>query len=71
MGIVAAPLVKRAVKPVVRSTIAASVGLAVEMKKAAHQVGEEFQDITAEVTAERIGAELRDGQKPTVKAGKA
>ncbi|MFJ9648259.1 DUF5132 domain-containing protein [Streptomyces sp. NPDC004244] len=62
---------KRIVKPMVRGTISASVNLAADMKQAAHQVGEEFQDITAEVTAERIGAELRDGERSGVKAAKA
>ncbi|KUL42761.1 DUF5132 domain-containing protein [Streptomyces regalis] len=64
LGLVLAPLAKRLAKPLVHGTIKTTVSLAMEMKKAAHQAGEEFQDIAAEVTAEMINAELRDDAKP-------
>jgi hypothetical protein len=58
IGLVAAPLVKRLFKPLVRGVVKTSVGLALEVKKAAHDAGEGLQDLAAEVTAEMIGAQM-------------
>jgi Protein of unknown function (DUF5132) len=52
VGIALAPVVKRLAKPVVRGAMKTSVGLALEAKKAAHEVGEEFADLSAEIVAE-------------------
>ncbi|MGV4988825.1 DUF5132 domain-containing protein [Streptomyces sp. NRAIS4] len=71
LGLVLAPAAKRFARPLVHGTIKTTVGLAMEMKKAAHQAGEEFHDIAAEVTAEMINAELRDDAKPVEKTAKA
>ncbi len=41
------------IKTQVRGTVKASVGLALEVKKAAAEAGEEFQDIAAEVSSDK------------------
>ncbi|MFZ2117768.1 MAG: DUF5132 domain-containing protein [Pseudonocardiaceae bacterium] len=53
IGVVTAPLVVKIIKPMVRGTVKASVGLALEVKKAAAEAGEEFQDIAAEVSSDK------------------
>ncbi|HEX4102088.1 MAG TPA: DUF5132 domain-containing protein, partial [Pseudonocardiaceae bacterium] len=53
IGVVTAPLVVKIIKPIVRGTVKASVGLALEVKKAAAEAGEEFQDIAAEVSSDK------------------
>ncbi len=53
IGVVTAPLVVKIIKPLVRGTVKASVGLALEVKKAAAEAGEEFQDIAAEVSSDK------------------
>jgi hypothetical protein len=53
IGVVTAPLVVKIVKPIVRGTVKATVGLALEVKKAAAEAGEEFQDIAAEVSSDK------------------
>lgn len=60
LGLVFTPLAKRLVKPLVRGTVKTSMSLVMELKKAAHEAGEELHDMTAEVAAELIGAELRE-----------
>lgn len=50
IGVVTAPLVAKILKPLVRGTVKASMGLALEVKKAAAEAGEEFQDLAAEVS---------------------
>lgn len=57
VGLAVAPLAKRLVTPVVRGAVKTSVGLAMEVKQAAHEASEGFSDIAAEATAEMIGAE--------------
>ena len=53
IGVVTAPLVVKIVKPIVRGTVKATVGLALEVKRAAAEAGEEFQDIAAEVSSDK------------------
>ncbi|MDQ3761586.1 MAG: DUF5132 domain-containing protein [Actinomycetota bacterium] len=52
LGVVTAPLVVRIVRPIVRGTVKASVGLSLEAKKAAAEVRQEYQGLTAEVSAD-------------------
>lgn len=56
LGVVTAPLLAKVVKPTLRAAVKASVGVAMEVKKAAGQVVEEFQDIAAEATFEKVAA---------------
>ena len=70
IGVVTAPLVAKVVKPVVRGVVKASVGLAIEVKKAAAEAGEEIQGLAAEVSSDKasqaaIGADVAN------KAGRA
>lgn len=51
IGVVTAPIVAKILKPLVRGTVKTTVAVALEVKKAAAEAGEEFQDITAEVNA--------------------
>lgn len=53
VGVVTAPLLVKLVKPILRGTVKASVGLALEVKKAAAEAGEEFQALAAEVGVEK------------------
>ncbi len=71
IGLVVAPLARRIVKPLMRGVIKASVGLAMEMKKAAHEAGEELHDLAAEVTAEMISAEISVSPDGEAKGAKA
>ncbi|MFF8594395.1 DUF5132 domain-containing protein [Streptomyces sp. NPDC015220] len=54
VGLVAAPLVKRVAKPLVRGIVKTSVGLTLEIKRAAIEAGDEIQDLTAQVAAEKM-----------------
>ncbi|MFJ9413781.1 MULTISPECIES: DUF5132 domain-containing protein [unclassified Streptomyces] len=58
IGLIAAPLAKRLFKPLVRGVVKTSVGLAMEVKKAAHEAGEGIQDLAAEVAAEMVTAQM-------------
>ncbi|MGH3874957.1 MAG: DUF5132 domain-containing protein [Pseudonocardiaceae bacterium] len=51
IGVVTAPLVVRIIRPIVRGTVKASVGIVLEAKRAAAEAGAEFQGIAAEVNA--------------------
>ena len=53
IGVVTAPLVGKVFKPLLRGVVKATVGLALEVKKAAAEAGEELQDIAAEVSVEK------------------
>ncbi|MGH3837230.1 MAG: DUF5132 domain-containing protein [Pseudonocardiaceae bacterium] len=64
IGVVTAPLVARVFKPLFRGVIKTTLGVAMEAKKAAAEVREEFQDIAAEATVERAVADEAAG-KPT------
>jgi Protein of unknown function (DUF5132) len=57
VGVVTAPLVARVFKPLFRGIVKASVGITLEAKKAAAEVREEFQDLAAEATVEKVAAE--------------
>ncbi|MFI8849660.1 DUF5132 domain-containing protein [Streptomyces sp. 891-h] len=56
VGVIAAPLVKKMLKPVVRGVVRTSVKIASDAKRAAHEVNEELYDIAAEASAEITGA---------------
>lgn len=58
IGLIAAPLAKRIVKPLVRGIVKTSVGLVLEVKRAAGEANEGIQDLAAEVTAEVIAAQM-------------
>lgn len=68
VGVVSAPLVKKAVRPVVRGTIKTSVKLAVDVKRAAHEINEDISDIAAEASAEAFAADVR-GDADVLHAG--
>jgi hypothetical protein len=70
IGVVTAPLVVKIIKPLVRGTVKASVGLALEVKKAAAEAGEEFQGIAAEVTSDKA-AETVMSADVAAKAGRS
>ena len=57
IGVVTAPLVARVFRPLFRGVIKTTVGVALEAKRAAAEVREEFQDIAAEATVERAAAD--------------
>ena len=59
IGVVTAPLARKIMEPLLRSTVKATVGLALQVKKLAAEAGEEFQDIAAEVNFEMVAAEAR------------
>ncbi|GAA2278077.1 MULTISPECIES: DUF5132 domain-containing protein [Kitasatospora] len=61
VGLIIAPLAKRLVKPLVRGVVKTSVGLAMEVKKAAHEAGENIHDLAAEVAAEAMAAQIAAG----------
>lgn len=56
IGVVTAPLVAKVIKPLCWSIVKATVGVALEAKKAAAEVREEFQGIAAEVTLEKVAS---------------
>ncbi|MFF3849920.1 DUF5132 domain-containing protein [Streptomyces sp. NPDC002328] len=51
IGLIAAPLVKRLGKPLVRGVVKATVGLGIEVKRAVHEAGEGVHELAAEATA--------------------
>jgi Protein of unknown function (DUF5132) len=51
LGVVTAPLVVQIFKPIVRGVTRATVGLSLEAKKAAAEVGQGYQELAAEVSA--------------------
>jgi hypothetical protein len=65
IGVVTAPLVARVFRPLLRGAVKTTVGVALEAKRAAAEVREEFQDIAAEATVERAAADEADrGTRP-------
>lgn len=70
IGVVTAPLVVKIIKPLVRGTVKASVGLALEVKKAAAEAGEEFQGIAAEVSSEKAAGAVMSAEA-AAKAGRS
>ncbi|MGW2048306.1 DUF5132 domain-containing protein [Streptomyces sp. NPDC001858] len=61
IGLIAASLVKRLGKPLVRGVVKASVGLGIEVKRAVHEAGEGIHDIAAQATAEVLAAQRTPG----------
>jgi hypothetical protein len=61
IGLIAAPLAKRLLKPLMRGVVKTSVGLALEVRKATLEAGENIHDLAAEVSAEMVAAQLAAG----------
>ncbi|MEU3561455.1 MULTISPECIES: DUF5132 domain-containing protein [unclassified Kitasatospora] len=61
IGLVVAPLAKRLLKPLVRGVVKTSVGIVMEVKKAAHEAGENIHDLAAEVAADMVAAQAVSG----------
>ncbi|MFF9184720.1 DUF5132 domain-containing protein [Streptomyces misionensis] len=57
-----APLAKRIFKPLVRGVITTSVGVVMEVKKAAHEAGENINDLAAEVAAEVMATQIASAE---------
>ena len=58
LGLVTAPLVAKLAKPVLRSTIKATIEIGLQAQKIAAEAVEELQDLAAEATAEMVAAEV-------------
>ncbi|MFF7637478.1 DUF5132 domain-containing protein [Kitasatospora sp. NPDC008050] len=58
VGLIVAPLAKRLLRPLVSGVIKTSVGIVMEVKKAAHEAGENIHDLAAEVTADVMAAQI-------------
>ena len=52
IGVVTAPLLAKVIEPMLRGAVKASVGLALEVRKAAIEAAVEFHDIAAEANAD-------------------
>ncbi|MGX1274632.1 DUF5132 domain-containing protein [Streptomyces phaeoluteigriseus] len=61
IGLIAAPLAKRLLKPLMRGVLKTSVGLAYEVKKATLEAGENIHDLAAEMAAEMVAAQIAAG----------
>jgi len=48
IGVVTAPLAGLVLKPILRGTVKATVGIGLQVRKAAAEARQEFQDLTAE-----------------------
>jgi hypothetical protein len=59
VGIATAPLMGTMVKPLVRSTVKATIGIGLQVKKLATEVAEELQDIAAEASVDHIAAQTK------------
>ncbi|MEU6970302.1 DUF5132 domain-containing protein [Kitasatospora aureofaciens] len=68
VGLIVAPLAKRLLKPLVRGVVKTSVGIAMEVKKAAHEAGENIHDLAAEVAADMVAAQASSGD-PAIRSG--
>ncbi|WP_234384599.1 DUF5132 domain-containing protein [Streptomyces sp. MMG1121] len=60
-------MAKRLLKPLVRGVVTTSVGLVMEVKKAAHEAGENIHDLAVEVAADMVAAQIAagEGHRPT------
>ncbi|MEU9669724.1 DUF5132 domain-containing protein [Streptomyces bobili] len=65
IGLVAAPLLKRLGKPVMRGIVKTSVSLGIEVKRAVHEAGRGIQDLAAEATAEVLAVQMAHRAEPT------
>ncbi|MFG3054593.1 DUF5132 domain-containing protein [Kitasatospora sp. NPDC048239] len=61
IGLVVAPLAKRLLKPLMLGVVKTSVGIVLEVKKAAHEAGENIHDLAAEVAADVVAAQIAAG----------
>lgn len=61
VGLIAGPLAKRLLKPLMRGVVKTSVGLALEVKKATLEAGENIHDLAAEAAAEMAAAQITAG----------
>ncbi|MEU9669701.1 DUF5132 domain-containing protein [Streptomyces bobili] len=66
IGLIAAPLAKRLLKPLMRGVVTTSVGVVLEVKKALHAAGENINDLAAEVVADVMATQIAsvDGHRP-------
>ncbi|CAL9657353.1 DUF5132 domain-containing protein [Streptomyces sp. enrichment culture] len=66
VGLIAVPLAKRFLKPLVRGVIVTSVGVVMDVKKAAHEAGESINDLAAEVAADVVATQIvsADSHRP-------
>ncbi|MFD5473711.1 DUF5132 domain-containing protein [Streptomyces sp. NPDC127105] len=67
IGLIVVPLARRVFKPLVRGVVTTSVGLVMEVKKAAHEAGENIHDLAVDVAADMMAAQnaAGDGHRPT------
>ncbi|MGH3914893.1 MAG: DUF5132 domain-containing protein [Pseudonocardiaceae bacterium] len=54
IGVVAAPLVGKVLKPLVRGTVKTTIGAGLQVKKLAAEAAEDVQDLAAEASAEFV-----------------
>lgn len=69
IGLIAAPLVKRLGKPLMRGIVKTSVGLGIEVRKAVHEAGEGIQDLAAEAAAEVLAVQTTQGAEHSTDTG--
>jgi len=62
IGVVTAPLVVGVLRPLVRGLVKATVTIGLQTKRLAAEAREEFQDITAEASAEMAGRAATAGE---------
>ncbi|WP_037906294.1 DUF5132 domain-containing protein [Actinacidiphila yeochonensis] len=61
IGLIAGPLAKRLLGPLTRGVVKTSVGLALEVRKAAREAGENIHGLAAEVAAETVAERIAAG----------
>ncbi len=71
IGLVAASLVKRLGKPVVRGLVKTTVSIGIEAKRAVTEAGEGIHDLAAEATAEALAAQMSHEAEPATAAAGA
>ncbi|GHI93816.1 DUF5132 domain-containing protein [Streptomyces olivaceus] len=71
VGLVAAPLAKRVLKPLLRGVVKASVGVAYEIRRATAEAEAHMHGIAAEVTAETAAASAGDRSAARVPKARA
>ncbi|MFC8566940.1 DUF5132 domain-containing protein [Streptomyces sp. NPDC057245] len=70
-GLIAAPLAKRVLKPVLRGVVRTSVGVAYEIRLAAAEAGRNVHGLAAEVAAEMAAAQTAAGNRSAARVPKA
>ncbi|MEU2393781.1 DUF5132 domain-containing protein [Streptomyces sp. NPDC007369] len=67
IGLIVAPLAKRLLKPLVRGVVKTSVGVVMEVNKAAREAGENIHGLAVEAAADMAAARITssDGHRPT------